>query len=164
MKNKSEDSNAKKPNKKDQKIADLEQEVETLTGDLKRTQADFVNFKRRAEEDRASSIAFGAKQILLSLLPTLDNVHRALAHLPEDLQNNDWAQGVSKVAQQLEKELQNLGVEKIGVEDELFNPEYHEAVAVEGDGETEFVKEVLQTGYSLNGEVVRHAMVKVINK
>ena len=147
-----------------QETESLRQQVEALTQDLKRAQADYINFKRRADEERAASIAFGSKQLLVSLLPTLDNVHRALAHTPEELKENEWAKGVSKVAAGLEKQLSELGVEKIGIVGEDFDPEKHEAVAVSGEGNKEVVAEVLQTGFELNGDVIRHAMVKVENK
>ena len=164
---KKDDSNkqkAKKAPKQQAKVNELEQKVEELTADLLRSQADYINFKRRAEEERGASIEFGAKQTIIALLPTLDNINRALLHVPGDLENNDWAKGVKQIAQQLYKELERLGVVTIGEPGEVFNPELHEAVAVEGEGNNEEVAEVLQSGFKLNDSIIRPAMVKVQKK
>lgn len=151
----------KKPPKKDSK---LQETIDELTAALQRTQADFANYKRRSEQERAQSIEFGVKQTVMALLPTIDNIQRALTHVPKELRENEWAQGVAKVAQQLAKDLEKIGITIVGVEEEEFNPEFHEAVSVEGEGDIEVVSEVLQTGYALNGVVIRHAMVKVVKK
>lgn len=139
----------------------LEQEIGELTADLQRIQADFVNFKRRSEEDVARSRMSGKSQMIAALLPVIDNLERALSHQPKELKNNEWAQGLSKVAQQLTKSLGEIGVYKIITEGQEFNPEFMDAVSVEGEGDKEIVSGELQAGYVMNEEVIRPSMVKV---
>lgn len=148
---------AKKPTK-DEQLAEL-------TADLQRLQAEFINFKRRSEEERTRAVSAGKEQAVIALLPVLDNIERAVAHEPEDIKDHAWVKGVSAVSKQLGSQLEAIGLVKVGVEGEPFDPEKHDAVAVdEGDGETEVVSAVLQTGYQFGDQIIRHAMVKVTKK
>ncbi len=142
----------------------LEQEIGELTLDLQRIQADFVNFKRRSEEDVTRSRMSGKRQMILALLPVIDNLERALSHQPKDLKKNEWAQGIYKIGAQLSKSLSELGVYRIDTNKQEFNPEFMEAVSVEGKGDKEIVSEELQAGYIMNEEVIRPSMVKVERK
>lgn len=155
-----------KTDKAAKKVSELEAKVDELTADLKRVQADFVNFKRRAEEDKQRAIRFGRESAVMALLGAIDNVERALGHLPEHLAKDDWAVGVKSVAKQLEDALRGIGVEKIPAAGTEFDPELHEAIQMEdsGKGKKEIVVEELQPGYMMDGEVIRHAMVKVGRK
>lgn len=142
----------------------LEQEIGELTLDLQRIQADFVNYKRRSEEDVTRGRMSGKRQMVLALLPVIDNLERALSHQPKDLQKNEWAQGIYKVGAQLSKSLGELGIYRIDTNKQEFNPEFMEAVSVEGKGDKEIVSEELQAGYIMNEEVIRPSMVKVERK
>lgn len=142
----------------------LEQEIGELTADLQRIQADFVNFKRRSEEDITRSRINGKSQMVKALLPVIDNLERALSWQPKELKKNEWAGGVRKIAVQLTKSLGEIGVYKIVTKGQEFNPEFMEAVGVEGKGDKEIVSEELQSGYIMNEEVIRPAMVKVKRK
>lgn len=136
--------------------------VQELIADLKRVQADFINFRRRAEEQAANIKQQGRRGVILKLLPTIDNLRLALNHQPKELINDKWAQGITGVAKQLDRALHELGVQKIESVGKVFDPNLHEAVHVEGgDGKHEIVTEELQSGYKLDDEVIRHAMVKV---
>lgn len=147
---------------KSKKQQELEQQIGEITADLQRVQADFVNYKRRAEEDQQRAVSIGREGTIASLLPTIDNMHRALTHIPEDLTDHDFMKALRSVAKQLEKDLKDMGVEKIATVGEEFNPETMEAIQMEeGEGEREVVVEELQSGFMLNGSVIRHAMVKV---
>lgn len=139
----------------------LEEEIISLTGDLQRVHADFVNYKRRAEEDLNRSRMRGKNQMVVALLPIIDNLDRALSHHPEDLKDNEWAQGVNKVAQQLHQMLSDLGIYKIDAVGQEFNPEFMDAVSVEGKGNKEIVSEEVQAGYMMDETVIRPSMVKV---
>lgn len=142
--------------------AEAEQVVGELTADLQRLQAEFINYKRRADEERQMAVTIGKQQAAISLLPVLDNIERAIAHEPEDIKDHQWVKGISSVASQLENQLQSIGLEKIGVVGEDFDPNLHEAVVMdESDGDIEVVAEVLQTGYKFSDTVIRPAMVKV---
>jgi len=133
-----------------------------LTADLQRIQADFVNFKRRAEEDQLRAATSGKQVVVQQLLPVIDNVERALNNVPKDLAENEYVKGIQVVAKQLSSALENIGVTKLKVVGEVFDPELMDAVSMEdGEGDKEVVIEELQPGYVMGAEVIRHAMVKV---
>ena len=133
-----------------------------LESDLQRVQADFMNYKRRTEADRSEMITMAKQVVITELLPVLDNISRALGHLPEDLADHDWTKGVAQIGKQAEDTLKNLGVEKIETIGQPFDPNLHEAISMDdGDGEDEVVTEELQAGYRIGDRVIRHAMVKV---
>lgn len=147
---------------KSKKQEELEQKIGEVTADLQRVHADFVNYKRRAEEDQTRAVSIGREGTIAALLPTIDNIERALLHVPDDLKEHDYIKALQSVAKQLEKDLNQMGVEKIKTIGEEFNPETMEAIQMEdGEGDKEVVVEELQGGYQLNGAVIRHAMVKV---
>lgn len=143
---------------------ELTQQVAELTADVQRVQAEFINFKKRSEEEKALLANFAKSQVIKDLLPVIDDLERALSHLPEDLKENKWAQGTVKAYDRLQKQLEKLGVTKINALDQLFDPNLHEAVQVEGEGEQQYVSEVLQNGYQLGDVIIRHATVKVVQK
>ncbi|HSX48513.1 MAG TPA: nucleotide exchange factor GrpE [Candidatus Nanoarchaeia archaeon] len=146
------------------KKPELEQRVEELTADLQRAQADFMNFRRRAEEQRGMVLDLAKQDVVLQLLPLLDNVERALGHVPAELADNAWAKGVDQVAKQAQDTLKQLGVEKINSVGQPFDHNLHDAVATDESGEHEVVVEELQPGYKLGDKIIRHAMVKVGKK
>jgi molecular chaperone GrpE len=141
---------------------ELEQQLGELTEALQRERADAVNLRRRHEADMANLKTHVKAGVVRDLLPIIDNFERALKHVPEDLQANDYVKGVQAVVKQFEKTLTDIGVERIKTAGEVFDPRYHEAVAMdEGDGEREVVSEELQSGYKIGEDVIRHAMVRV---
>lgn len=145
----------------DKAQSDLESRVDELTADLQRVQADFVNYRRRSDEDRASFMDLAKQDIILQLLPMLDNIDRALRYLPEDLKDNQWAQGVAQIAKQVDDTIKSLGVERIESLGKPFDPHLHEAISADGGEGEEVVIEELQPGYKIGNKVIRHAMVKV---
>lgn len=140
------------------------QQVQDLTADLQRVQAEFINFKNRTEQERAQLSDFAKAQVVKDLLPVIDDLERALAHQPKELKDNKWAQGVLGVSNRLEKQLERLGICKLEALNQPFDPNLHDAVQVEGEGATQIVSEVVQNGYTLGDQVIRHAVVKVTNK
>lgn len=128
-----------------------------MTADLQRVQADFVNFRRRVEDDRRELMSLAKSEVVTELLPLIDNLDRALNHRPKELEGNAWAEGVGAVAKQAEEQLRKLGVEKIESLGQPFDPMLHEAVA----GEGEIITEELQPGYRMGERILRPAMVKV---
>lgn len=135
-------------------------QLEELENDLKRVQAEFINYKRRVDDERSQLVDLGRLDAINALLPVLDNIARALAHAPEDLKDNPWAIGVSQIAKQAEETLRGMGVTKIESLGQPFDPHLHEAIGGEGD----IVVEELQPGYMMGDKVIRHAMVKVGDK
>ena len=147
--------------KKQPKTEELQQQVADLTDALLRERADAMNVRRRAEEERLKLGSFYKAMVVSELLPVIDNLERALKHVPKDIEKHDYVKGVQGVVKQFEQSLSKLGVERIRTTGEKFDPALHEAVShEEGEGE-EIVSEELQSGYKMGDEVIRHAMVKV---
>lgn len=149
--------------KKPKNIIELEQKIGELTEALQRERADAINIRRRHDEQIASLRGSVKSSVVNDFLPAIDNLERALKHIPKDIEQHDYVKGISGVVKQFEKTLSDLGVAKIKTVGEPFDPNLHEAVSVEGDGNQEVVSEELQSGYILGDEVIRHAMVKVQN-
>ncbi len=149
---------------KSKKQEELEQQVGELTQDLQRTRADFENYRKRSEADKTTMYQHGQVASVEKLLPVIDNIERAIGHIPDELVDNAWAQGIAGLAKSIEASLKNMNVVRIeskaGV---LFNPELHEAIQVDEDaeGDTEVIAEELQAGYLLGDQPIRTAMVKV---
>ncbi len=135
-----------------------------LTADLQRTRADFENYRKRTEQEKDMARASGRAGAVMRLLPVIDNIERAISHLPPELADNAWAQGVAKLIKSLEKSMVDMGVTRIeakaGTE---FNPDLHEAIQFdeEAEGDHEIIAEELQPGYKVDGVVMRPSMVKV---
>lgn len=135
--------------------------VAELTEDLQRLQAEFINYKTRTEAEKTALSSYSKGEVVKELLPVIDDLERALKHLPDELKDNKWAQGVQKAYERLQKQLEKLGITKIEALNQEFNHDLHEAIEVEGEGDTQIVSEVLQNGYQYGDQVIRHAVVKV---
>ena len=106
----------------------------------------------------------GSSSAVLKLLPVIDNIERAITYTPEELKDNTWVQGVAGLVKHLEKSLEGLSVARIDAKPGTeFNPDFHEAIQFDesAEGDKEVIADELQAGYTLNGRVIRHAMVKV---
>ena len=156
----SKESEAKEA-RKDPKDA----QIEELQDRLKRQMAEFDNFRKRTEKEKAAMYEIGAKDIIEKILPVLDNFERGLAAVPEDEKGSSFAEGIEKIYKQFVKTLEDAGVESIEAVGKQFDPNLHNAVMhVEDEkyGENEIAME-LQKGYKYRGSVVRHSMVQVAN-
>lgn len=148
----------KKKDKKDEKI-------EELTDRVKRQMAEFDNFRKRTEKEKASMYQIGAREVIEKILPVVDNFERGLATVPQEDATNPYAEGMEKIYKQLMTVLDDLGVKAIEAVGQEFNPDFHNAVMhVEDEkaGENVVVEE-FQKGYLYKEQVVRHSMVKVAN-
>ena len=149
---------------KAKKTEDLEQQLGELTLDLQRTRADFENYRKRVEAEKQSAHQMGQAKSVMKLLPVIDTIERAIANVPEELKDNPWAKGVASLGKQLDKQLKEIGLEKINAKPgTLFNPELHQAIQFDesAEGDKEVIAEELRAGYTLDGAVIRDAMVKV---
>lgn len=147
---------------KNTNLDNLQQQVVELTAALQRERADATNIRRQHQEQISGLQDLIKANVIRDLLPVIDNLERALKHVPADLAENDYVKGVQGTVKQFEKTLGDLGVERIKTVGEVFDPRYHEAVSMEeGDGTKEVVSEELQAGYRLGEDVIRHAMVKI---
>ena len=131
---------------------DINKQLDELTNDLQRTRADFENFRKQIEAQKENERKATRLATVYKVLPLLDDLDRAIATYAE----------LKPLEKSLEKTLSELELSKIpsgeGVE---FNPDLHEAVMAEGEGEKEVVAETLRPGYFYEKEVLRPAMVKV---
>ena len=147
-----------KKDKRDEQIAELNDKV-------LRQMAEFENFRKRTEKEKAAMFEIGAKSIVEKLLPVIDNFERGLAAVSEEEKSSGFAQGVEMIYKQLLTELGEAGVAPIEAVGKEFNPEFHNAVMhIEDEtlGEN-IVAEEFQKGYMYKDSVVRHSMVKVAN-
>jgi len=126
---------------------------------LQRERASFINFRRRAEQERAESQQYASAQLLKKLLPVVDDLDRALASAPG---GQPWVEGVRMIDRKLHTLLEQEGVTPIESVGQPFDPAVHEAIAYENEGEGEdVVAEEFARGYRHKDKVLRHAMVKV---
>jgi len=143
-------------------VENLQTQITELTEALQRERADVINVRRRHDEQIGSLKNIVKANIVRDLLPVIDNFERALGHVPQDLEDNDFVKGVRAIVKQFETTLNDIGVQRIKTVGEAFDPRLHEAVSMEeGSGSEEIVSEELQAGYRLGDEVIRHAMVRV---
>ena len=147
--------------KKDKK----DEQIEELTDRLKRTMAEFDNFRKRTEKEKSAMYEIGAKDIIEKILPVVDNFERGLATIPEGEEKSAFAEGMDKVYKQLVKTLGDAGVKPIEAVGQPFDPNFHNAVMhIEDENLGEnVVAEEFQKGYVYRDSVVRHSMVKVAN-
>jgi molecular chaperone GrpE len=130
---------------------------------LQRERADFLNYKRRIDRDRIEDRERARQDLLRQLLPAIDDLDRALAHMPPELRDNAWAQGVLLSRERFLDTLRQLGVERIGRQGERFDPAVHEAVVYqpEPDAREQLVQSVVRPGYRLGPQLLRPAQVIV---
>lgn len=140
---------------------DLIKEVEDLTVKLARLQADFVNFKKRSEKEKESSIAYGVESFVCELLPIMDNFQRALDS--EMDKESGFFKGVEMILNQLKTLLINKGIEEIDDLGNDFDPNIHNAISMEESEEYKAGKviSVLQKGYKFKDKIIRPSMVIV---
>ncbi len=148
--------------KKDKEKEKLQTQIEDLTDRLKRNLAEFDNFRKRTEKEKASMYVIGAREIVEKILPVVDNFERGLAQAPE---GDPFAEGMKMTYKLLLTTLEDLGVKPIEAVGQEFNPNLHNAVMhVEDESVGDsIVVEELQKGYTYKDFVVRHSMVKVAN-
>ena len=147
--------------KKDKK----DEQIEELNDRLRRTMAEFDNFRKRTEKEKSAMYEIGAKSIVGRILPVIDNFERGLSAPPADESAKAFVDGMDMIYKQLLKTLEESGVKAIEAVGQEFDPNFHNAVMhVEDEsvGENVIVEE-FQKGYLYRDSVVRHSMVKVAN-
>jgi molecular chaperone GrpE len=140
-----------------------EQDQDLLTL-LQRERADFLNFRRRAAQERNEERERARLELLNALLPLLDDLDLALARVPPELAEHPWTRGLLLSRRRLGDFLAGIGLEPFGAEGELFDPARHEAVFYEQRPEyaVRRVETVVRPGYRLGGRIVRPAQVGVV--
>lgn len=141
-------------------LAEEKEKSEKYLTNWQRAQADFINYKRRSEQERADIVNYANSTLILNLLPVLDDLERALAKVPDELAESPWVDGIRHICRKLQAVLQAQGVSVIEAEGKDFDPNFHEAVmAVEGE-EGKVIEEI-QKGYRLRSRVIRPTRVSV---
>ena len=162
VESKSAPKKEKKKSKKETELDAIKAELADKNDLLIRTAAEFDNYKKRTEREKASVAEFAKAGIIKKLLPILDNVDRAAQ---ADKQSADYIKGVELIIKQFESLGSDLGIEEIAQVGDTFNPSLHEAVMHTEDenfGEN-VIAQVLQKGYKIGDTVIRPAMVSVAN-
>ena len=148
--------------KKDKKDP-LKEKVEELNDKVLRQMAEFDNYRKRTEKEKAQMFEQGQANVLEKLLPIIDNFERGLAAVPEAEKDGAFADGMNKIYKQFVKQLEDLGVTPIEAVGKEFDPNLHNAVMQVESAEYEsgFVAQELQKGYMFHDTVLRHSMVAV---
>ena len=139
--------------------------VQELKDRLLRNMAEFDNYRKRTEKEKASMFDLGAGSILTKILPTVDNFERGLRAKPEDEASKAFVEGMEMIYRDFLKSLEDAGLKPIEALGQQFDPNLHNAVMHEEDdsGEENIVTEEFQKGYTFKDSVIRHSMVKVKN-
>ncbi len=144
-------------------LAEEKEKSEGYLANWQRAQADFINYKRRSEQEKEEISKFVSGVFMLNLLPILDDLERALASIPPELAGFTWVEGISLIERKLRASLEAQGLSQIKALGEPFDPNLHEA-AMHGKGKDGIVIKELQKGYKLHDRVIRPTMVVVGNE
>lgn len=145
-----------------ERVSELEAELAQLTANYLRLAADFENYRRRKTQESEEVARYGSAALLQALLPGLDNLSRAVSHIPPEAADG-LAEGLRLTVKQLEEALASQGIRRIPAVGELFDPRLHDAVVTvpAADAEPGTVVAELAPGYLLHDRVVRPAQVSV---
>ncbi len=150
---------------KSKELAAKEEKIMELNDRLMRSMAEFDNYRKRTEKEKAQMFDMGAKNVLEKLLPVIDNFERGLDSISEDDKNNSYVQGFNMIYKQLMTCMEEIGVKVIEAVGQEFDPNFHNAV-MHGEDDSlgeNIIAEEFQKGYMYNDVVIRHSMVKVVN-
>lgn len=154
-----------KAEKAEKALKEAEEKLEEAKDRIQRQMAEFDNYRKRTDKEKAASFELGARSIIEKLLPVVDSFERGLASLDEKDKEEPFETGMVQVYKQLEKIFEELEVEPIEAVGQPFNADLHNAVMhVEDEEQPEnTVVEEFQKGYTFKGTVIRYSMVKVAN-
>ena len=142
----------------------MQAKIDELEDSVKRQMAEFENFRKRTDKEKAMMFETGAKSVIDKILPVVDNFERGLATIPEEDESSAFANGMKMIYKQMMDELEKLGVKPIEAVGQEFDPNFHNAVMqVESEEyESGIVAQELLKGYMYHDSVVRHSMVAVV--
>jgi molecular chaperone GrpE len=145
-----------------QALAEAERKAAEYLASWQRTQADFINYKRRTEQERQDFSRFASADLILSLLPVLDDMERAIDAIPPEKAGGDWLEGIKLVGRKFQTLLEAQGLAPVKALGEPFDPAFHEAVR-QDRGKEGIVIEEFQKGYMMHDKLLRPAKVVVGN-
>lgn len=134
--------------------------AERYLANWQRAQADFINYKRRTEQERAEAVQYSNASLISSLLPVIDDLERAMGSIPQELAGSPWVEGIRHIYRKMVATLESQGVTAIEAKGKDFDPHFHEAVMTV-EGEEGKVIEEISKGYKYHERVLRPSMVKV---
>lgn len=142
-----------------------QEKIDELEDKVKRQLAEFENFRKRTEKEKATMFEAGAKSVIEKILPVIDNFERGLATTKEEDKTNPHVEGMNMIYKQLMTELDKLEVKPIEAVGQEFNPDFHNAIMqVESDEyESGTIAQELLKGYTYRDSVIRHSMVAVVS-
>lgn len=142
-----------------------DEKIDDLTDRLKRSMAEFDNYRKRTDKEKSAMYEVGARDVIEKILPVVDNFERGLAAIPEDEKGSPFAEGMEKIYKQFMKTLEDMDVKPIEAAGKEFDPNFHNAVMhIEDEALGEnIVSQELLKGYMYRDTVVRHSMVQVAN-
>jgi len=155
-----ESSEIESPVGLEEELAAERQKAAEYLANWQRTQADFINYKRRTEEERAEFNSFANANLVLALLPVLDDLERALEAMPARIVKSEWGEGIRLVERKFQTILQGMGVIPMISVGETFDPNIHEALR-QSSGPEGIIIEEFQKGYMMGARVLRPAKVVV---
>jgi molecular chaperone GrpE len=151
----------KKENNKDKDLVEgLQAKITELEESVKRSQADFMNLKRRTDEERMKNLKYSGERELSQILPVFDNFKRASEHIPEDLSKNEWAVGILQIEQYFKKVLEDIGIKKIECMGMPADYNFHEIIS-QTKGKKDIIVQEVESGYIYNDKVIRATKVIV---
>ena len=141
-------------------LEEAKQNADKYLANWQRSEADFINYKRRSEQERADMASFANATLMTALLPVVDDLERALENAEDDTDISSWIDGIRLIYRKLKTALEEHGLSEIEAEGKEFDPNLHEAVmCVEGKEGT--VCGEIQRGYKLRERLLRPSMVAV---
>ena len=143
-----------------QALADEKEKAEKYLSNWQRSQADFVNYKQRTEQEKSDIIEFANSRLISNLLPIMDDLERAFASVPAELNESNWTEGIKLIYDKIKATLEAQGLTEIKARGEPFDPHLHEAV-MQREGEDGMVVEEMQKGYRYKEKVIRPSLVIV---
>ncbi len=147
-----------------EKLTEAEAQIASLKDQLLRQMAEFDNYRKRTIKEKSELILNGGQKVLESLLPVLDDLERAQTNMDKSDDVATLKEGVELIIDKLTKTLSTQGLSKIETDGAAFDTDFHEAIAlvpVEDESKKNQIIDCVQTGYTLNGKVIRHAKVAV---
>jgi molecular chaperone GrpE len=143
-----------------QALAEEKEKAEKYLANWQRSQADFDNYKKRSEQEVGEVIELASSALISNLLPIMDDLERAFASVPAELDESNWTEGIKLIYNKFKATLEAQGLTEIEAEGEPFDPRLHEAV-MQQEGEEGMVVEETQKGYKFRGKVIRPSLVIV---
>jgi len=141
-------------------LAEEKEKSQKYLANWQRSQADLENYIKRAEQEKAEIIDCANRTLVLELLPILDDCERAIASLPEELQERQWTEGIRLIYNKIKAVLETQGLAEIKARGECFDPCWHEACG-QLEGDEGIVVEEIRKGYKFRDKLLRPAMVMV---